>query len=110
MANLVLAEMAYVQDDAGATIRHRSVAFRLMNRAAENLARIAPKTTATVESPVEEDPFGPALNSGPVKVGPEDAPPVDNMVKNSVSPHYRGKQLVGKHLGIIAVSHSDALL
>ena len=105
LANLVLAEIAHIQDNAVATIRHRSVAFRLLSRAAENLARIAPKAVSAVETltAVQEDPFGPPLQH----TKPEDAPAVDDINKDSKPSHFTGKQLIGKHLSLIGVSNTD---
>lgn len=106
LANLVLAEIAHVQDNAVATIRHRSVAFRLLSRAAENLARIAPKAVSAPETPVAVpvDPFGPELQD----VKPEDAPAIDDVSKDTRPSHFAGKRLIGTHLSLIGVSRSSS--
>jgi hypothetical protein len=109
MANLVLAEIANFQDNAVGAIQHRSIAFRLLSRAAENMARIAPKAGTrepkTPEAP-PEDPFGPLISN----VKPEDAPPIDDIRQDPKTLHYRGKQLVGRHLSLIAVSLGGRIL
>jgi hypothetical protein len=104
LANVVLADIAFCQDNATATFRHRSTAFRLLNRAAENMARIAPRSKpvskASTPNQVRDDPF-----SAPVQqAAPEDAPPVDDAPKHLMSSQYEGKQLVGKHLSLVGVS------
>ena len=109
MANLVLAQIAKCQDNAVGAIKHRSIAFRLLGRAAENMARIAPK--ASTEDPKApeappEDPFGPLISN----VKPEDAPPIDDIRQDPKTLHFRGKQLVGRHLSLIAVSSGRRVL
>jgi separase len=109
-ANLVLAEIAHIRDNAVATIHHRSVAFRLLSRAAENMARIAPRAASVACTPttVPEDPFGPALMQ-PYTGKPEDAPPVDDVRAEPKSSSFKGKQLVGKHLNLITALLSTSL-
>jgi len=105
MANLVLAEIANFQDNAVGAIQHRSIAFRLLGRAAENMARIAPKAgTENPKAPEapSEDPFGPLISN----VEPEDAAPIDDIRQDPRTLHFRGKQLQGRHLSLIAVSLS----